>query len=41
MLASPSNQISNSSKIRQKLSENRAEIARNMVIRRMMKNQIC
>lgn len=41
MLASPSNGVSNSSKIRQKLLENRVGIARKGVIRRMMKNQIC
>lgn len=37
MLASPSNGISNSSKIRQKLLENRVEIARKRGIQRMMK----
>lgn len=41
MLASPSNGISNSSKIRQKLLENRVEIARKRGIQRMMKNRIC
>lgn len=40
MLASPSNGISNSSKIRQKLLENRVEIARKRGIQRMMKNRI-
>lgn len=41
MLESPSNGISNSSKIRQKLLENRVEIARKRGIQRMMKNRIC
>lgn len=41
MLASPNNGISNSSKIRQKLLENRVEIARKRGIQRMIKNQIC
>lgn len=41
MLASPSKGISNSSKIRQKLLENRVEIARKRGIQRMMKNWIC
>ena len=39
MLASPSNGISNSSKIRQKLLENRVEIARKRGIQRMMKKR--
>lgn len=41
MLASPSNGILNPSKIRQKLLENRVEIARKRGIQRMMKNRIC
>ena len=41
MLAFPSNGISNSSKIRQKLLENRVEIALKRGIQRMMKNRIC
>ena len=41
MLAFPSNGISNSSKIRQQLLENRVEIARKRGIQRMMKNRIC
>lgn len=41
MLAFPSNGISNSSKIRQKLLENRVEIARKRGIQRMKKNRIC